>query len=278
MIDLKLDVLEAGMETTRTALRGGVLSINIWDKTTGLSLLDWQGNPTAVALLSQMTIELEDTLSGANFPGLKDYYYIDLKDSKSLVVIDHGDNMMQGWLLDSAKTNPGVLLGLAIPKALANFDAARASSAASSDDSETQLNLILAASKMGLWDMIVDAGNPVSPQNAFTWTPEFRAMLGFSDENDFPNVLESWSNRLHPDHHDITLDAFAAHLTDHTGNTEYDVEYMLKRKSGEYRWYRATGETTRDANGVPLRVVGVLRDIQKERDKSGNMQWINHQA
>lgn len=278
MIDLKLDVLEASMETTRTALRGGVLSINIWDKTTGLSLLDWQGNPTAVALLSQMTIELENTLSGANFPGLRDYYYIDLKDNKSLVVFDHGDNMMQGWLLDSTKTNPGVLLGLAIPKALANFEAAKPENKPAAGDSETQLNLILAASKMGLWDMIVDAGNPVSPKNDFTWTPEFRAMLGFTDENDFPNVLESWSNRLHPSHHDITLAAFAAHLTDHSGETEYDVEYQLQRKSGEYRWYRATGETTRDANGVPLRVVGVLRDIQKEREKTGNNEWVNHQA
>lgn len=275
MLDVKLDVLEAGIETTRTALRGGILSINIWDKTTGLTMIDWQGNPTAVALFNQITAELKDALSDSGFPKLKDYYYIDLKNDQSLVILDHGDQFMQGWLLDSKKTNPGILLGMAIPKALANFNSAKIED---SGDADIQLNLVLAASKMGLWDMIVDAGNPVSPKNAFTWTPEFRAMLGYTDENDFPDILESWSNQLHPDHHDITLEAFAAHLTDHTGNTPYDVEYLLQRKTGEYRWYRATGETTRDANGVPLRVVGVLKDIDAERLKSNNREWVNHSA
>lgn len=278
MIDVNVDALEKGIEATRTALRDGVLSINIWDKSTGLTLIDWQGNPTAVALFNQITIDLDDTLSGSNFPGLRDYYYLDLADNKALVIIDHGESLMQGWLLDSKKTNPGILLGMAIPKALESVTNAKTSNQSagvtSSDmDAEARLSLILQAQKVGLWDMIVDAGNPVSPKNAFTWTQEFRSMLGFTDENDFPNVLDSWSNRLHPDHHDITIEAFGDHLIDKTGQTPYDVEYMLQLKSGEYRWYRATGETTRDENGVPLRVVGVLKDIHDERMKNGDTEW-----
>lgn len=286
MLDVKLDVLEAGIEATKTALRGGVLSIDIWDKGTGLSVIDWNGNPTAVALFNQMTNELDDTLSGSGFPKLKDYYLLDLTEDKSVVIIDHGDDIMQGWLLDTTKTNPGILLGMAIPKAIQGVEnakggasapgAAQAAAAAAGGDSSLQLNLILAAGKMALWDMVVDAGDPVSPKNAFTWTPEFRAMLGYSDESDFPNVLDSWSNLLHPDHHDITVAAFAKHLTDRTGQTPYDVEYQLKRKTGEYKWYRATGETTRDENGVPLRVVGVLTDIDDLRQKSGATNWVNH--
>lgn len=283
MLDVKVEVLEAGIQATRTALREGVLSIGIWDKTNGLSIASWQGNDAAAALFNQMTIELEGTLEASNFPKLKDYYYIDLEDNKSVVVIDHGDNIVQGWFLDSQKTNPGILLSMAIPKAVASVDAAKPNSAqsqaaADADASGVRLDLILQAGKMGLWDMIVDAGDPVSPKNAFTWTPEFRGMLGFSDENDFPNVLESWSNRLHPDHSERTLEAFAAHLNDYSGQTGYDVEYLLQRKNGEYRWYRATGETTRDKEGVPLRVVGVLKDINDDRMKSGNDQWINHNA
>lgn len=275
MIDVNIEALEKGMEATRTALRDGVLSINIWDKSTGLTLLDWQGNPTAVALFNQITVDLEETLSNSNYPGLQDYYYMDLADDKALVIIDHGDALVQGWLLDSKKTNAGILLGMAIPKALASAKNAREANQGAQGDADVRLDLILQAQKVGLWDMVVDAGNPVSPKNAFTWTQEFRSMLGFSDENDFPNVLESWSNRLHPDHHDITIEAFAAHLTDTSGQTAYDVEYQLQLKSGEYRWYRATGQTTRDDKGVPLRVVGVLHDIHDERMKNGNTQWVN---
>ncbi|MEZ5080737.1 MAG: methyl-accepting chemotaxis protein [Thermoleophilia bacterium] len=132
-------------------------------------------------------------------------------------------------------------------------------------DAQLRLDLVLDAAKMALWDMTVDAGDPVSPNNEFIWSPEFRHMLGFSDESDFPNRLDSWSNLLHPDHAENTINAFAAHLTDHSGRTPYDIEYMLKRKSGEYRWYRASGATIRDAKGVPLRVVGGLRDIHEEK-------------
>ena len=133
------------------------------------------------------------------------------------------------------------------------------------DDAYLRLNLVLAAAHMSLWDMTVDAGNPVSPNNEFIWSQEFRHMLGYTDENDFPNRLDSWSNLLHPDHAESTINAFAAHLTDHTGQTPYDVEYMLLRKNGEYRWYQASGATIRDEQGVPLRVVGGLRDIHERK-------------
>ncbi len=136
---------------------------------------------------------------------------------------------------------------------------------ARADDALLRLGLVLRAAHMALWDMTVDAGNPVSPNNEFIWSQEFRHMLGFRDESDFPNRLDSWSSRLHPDHLEPTINAFAAHLTDHSGRTPYDVEYMLQLKNGEYRWFQASGSTTRDAKGVPLRVVGGLRDIHDRK-------------
>ena len=115
----------------------------------------------------------------------------------------------------------------------------------------TRFDLIVGASQIGLWDMTVVAGDPVNPKNEFWWSDHFRRMLGFSDERDFPNVLDSWSSRLHPTDADWVLKAFAAHLTDLTGKTPYDVEYQLRMKSGDYRWFRATGATLRDPIGTP---------------------------
>ena len=47
----------------------------------------------------------------------------------------------------------------------------------------------------------------------FWWADNFRRMLGYESEIDFPNRLDSWSNLLHPDH------AFSRHLMDFSGNT-----------------------------------------------------------
>ena len=117
----------------------------------------------------------------------------------------------------------------------------------------------------GLWDMDVIDGDPVNPNNTFIWTKEFRNMLGFTDENDFPNRLSSWSDRLHPDDKDPTLNAFARHMTDRSGRTPYDVKYQLKLKNGTYGYFRATGDTIRDSKGVPLRVAGLLLDLANEK-------------
>ena len=139
-------------------------------------------------------------------------------------------------------------------------------------DAQMRLELMLKASGMALWDMDVVAGDPVNPHNAFRWSPEFRRMVGFNTEQEFPNLLDSSASRLHPDHFEHVIAAFAAHLTDHSGRTPYDIEYKLQLKDGSYRWFRATGETMRDPSGVPLRVVGGLRDIEDEKATSARLQ------
>lgn len=117
----------------------------------------------------------------------------------------------------------------------------------------------------GLWDMEVVAGNSTDPNNKFTWSNEFRRMLGFRDEQDFPNLTSSWVDRLHPEDKDETLNAFARHLDDHTGRTPYNLEYRCQLKNGEYRWFQAIGETVRDSAGVPLRVAGLFLDIHERK-------------
>ncbi|MDR2572589.1 MAG: 4Fe-4S dicluster domain-containing protein, partial [Oscillospiraceae bacterium] len=62
-----------------------------------------------------------------------------------------------------------------------------------------KLDLIVKASKIGLWEMEIIKNNPTKSDNTFMWSDEFRQMLGFSNIADFPNILSSWSDRLHPE-------------------------------------------------------------------------------
>jgi PAS domain S-box-containing protein len=122
----------------------------------------------------------------------------------------------------------------------------------------------------GLWDMEVVAGDPVNPKNAFWWSQQFRRLLGYETEAEFPDVLESWASKLHPEDLDRVVGAFTAHLTDRTGRTPYDIEYRLRCKDGSFRWFRARGQTKRAADGTPLRVVGALADISLQKHEEEN--------
>ena len=122
----------------------------------------------------------------------------------------------------------------------------------------------------GLWDMEVVAGDPVNPKNAFWWSQQFRRLVGYETEAEFPDVLESWASKLHPDDVDRVVGAFTAHLTDRTGRTPYDIEYRLRCKDGTFRWFRARGQTKRAPDGTPLRVVGALADISLQKHEEEN--------
>ncbi|KAF6571815.1 PAS domain-containing protein [Paenibacillus polymyxa] len=139
---------------------------------------------------------------------------------------------------------------------------------------DIRLKLVTKAIEIGLWDMEVIAGDPVNPSNTFTWSEEFRSMLGYQSEKDFPNVLDSWSSRLHPEDYDRSLAELSDHLLDFTGKTPYDVQYRLRLKHGEYRWFRATGTTIRDQQGEPLRIAGALLDVHDQKIKSEELQAL----
>ena len=113
----------------------------------------------------------------------------------------------------------------------------------------------------GSWSMNVVGRDPSNPNNAFWWSQQFRHLLGYQDERDFPNVLNSWSDSLHPEDKQAALDAFNNHVNDYSGRTPFDIEYRLRRKDGTYRWFKAIGKTVRESDGTPIVVAGSILDI-----------------
>ncbi len=86
-------------------------------------------------------------------------------------------------------------------------------------------------------------------------------LIPANDENDFPNTLSAWMDRLHPDDYNKVVEAFETHLQDYSGKTPYDIEYRIKTKSGEYRVMHTFGATMRDKDGVPIRTAGAVEDV-----------------
>ncbi|MCL2801204.1 MAG: ATP-binding protein [Treponema sp.] len=140
------------------------------------------------------------------------------------------------------------------------------------------LNAVVKATKIGLWDVGIVNNDLFNPQNTFTWSNDFRKMLGYSNENDFPNVFNSWMDILHPDDKEKAIGDVAKHVADSTGTTPYDVEYRLMKKNGEYGYFRAYGEAIRDTEGHVVRLAGALMDISKEKTTLLNTERLRQEA
>ena len=113
----------------------------------------------------------------------------------------------------------------------------------------------------GSWNMEIVHDDPINAHNTFWFSNQFRRLLGYHDEKDFPNKLDSWSDLLHPQDKQRTLKAFHDHIMDYSGYIPYDLEYRLLHKDGNYHWFKAIGKTIRKADGTPMIVAGVIEDI-----------------
>jgi hypothetical protein len=124
-MNLNIDKLDAIAQELKSTLKEGLLSTDIWDRSTGLSLAGINPQPAAVALFTEITNTLRSALLDAGFPGLKRYYFLDLEGDHVMMVVRHGDDLLQGILMNSQKVNLGLLLSVALPKMLAGVEKAR---------------------------------------------------------------------------------------------------------------------------------------------------------
>jgi len=142
----------------------------------------------------------------------------------------------------------------------------------------TKLNAVVKATKIGLWDVAILNNNPIDPENVFMWSDEFRYMLGYSNEIDFPNTGGSYFDNLHPEDAENAYKAIDSHLKDKTGNTPYDVEYRLRCKNGEFKYVRSCGEAIRDKDGNAIHVAGAIMDISESKEVLFNTEKQRNQA
>ncbi|MDE7263005.1 MAG: PAS domain-containing protein [Oscillospiraceae bacterium] len=126
----------------------------------------------------------------------------------------------------------------------------------------TTLHMVHELLNSGMWSMEFD---PQGQMTSVSWSSEFRAMLGYEDETDFPNVLESWSDLLHPEDREEVLRKYYHTIADYTGQQVFDAEYRLLTRHQGYRWFRAKGKLSRRPDGTPITYAGIFVDVTRQR-------------
>src|SRR6185437_2325134 len=113
--------------------------------------------------------------------------------------------------------------------------------------SEQRFELAVRGCADGIWDWDIAT-------DEVYYSPQLKAMLGYQVE-ELHNVFESFVSHLHPEDHARILQALRDHLEKHL---TYDVEYRLRNKQGDYRWFRARGQAVWDAEGKATRMAGSI--------------------
>ncbi len=125
------------------------------------------------------------------------------------------------------------------------------------------LQAAIAGAELGTWE--VDAAKGVT-----RWSARLTQMLGMPPEAAEAPRAER-HERVHPQDRERMLAAFAAHVEK---GIPYRVEFRWMRPDGDIQWLASYGNTLRDAEGRPLRVVGVIQDITARKATEDRQQLL----
>ena len=104
------------------------------------------------------------------------------------------------------------------------------------------------------------------------WGDGFERLFGYvtSDEN-YP--LDKWVSLLHPDDRSRVVHKLQAELSDKTKNS-LSQDYRFLKTNGNYAYVKENGYILRNEEGEATRMIGVLRDVTKQRREESHFRLL----
>jgi PAS domain S-box-containing protein len=129
-------------------------------------------------------------------------------------------------------------------------------------ESEERYVLVTEAIHEGIFDWDIRSGDSYL-------SPRYKEILGFRDD-ELPNDETSFFGRIHSDDSARMLETRERYNEDPTKDRFRD-ELRLKHRDGTYRWVVSRGRIVRDAQGVPIRIVGAIGDLTDRLESAAKL-------
>ncbi len=118
----------------------------------------------------------------------------------------------------------------------------------------------------GSWSMDLTKYAIDDPNSPMVFSDQFKKILGFPPRSsEFPDIMQSWISRIHPDDVPAASEAMGKQLSDPSGNTVFDMEYRIRNKTGDYVWVRASSYVVWSKDRTPLMAAGTILDITDQK-------------
>jgi len=114
----------------------------------------------------------------------------------------------------------------------------------------------IAVRQAGIWDWDLIG-------NAVYYSPRFKELLGYGDKEFDELTAGSIKWLVDPDDWHRCLEQLRGHLRN--PSQPYNVEHRLLTKNRGYRWFHIRGQAICEADGRPIRMAGILTDIDDRK-------------
>jgi len=120
-------------------------------------------------------------------------------------------------------------------------------------ESERRLRLAVSIAQLGFWEWDVERGD-------IFFSAQWKRQIGY-DEDELPDRVSEWEQRLHPDDRERVLEKLALYLGHPEG--DYRIEFRLRHRDGSYRWIAAQAMAQKNITGQVTRIIGTHLDVSE---------------
>ncbi len=117
----------------------------------------------------------------------------------------------------------------------------------------------------GSWSMNVIDGDIANPENPFWYSEQFRKLLGFHGEQDFPNAANSYSDRIHEQDRNRVMEQILNYVKKGVKQSPIQMEYRIRHADGNYRWFCMTVTAVYDSSQKPVVVAATVLDVTEQK-------------
>ncbi|MDP1524375.1 MAG: response regulator [Rhodocyclaceae bacterium] len=113
---------------------------------------------------------------------------------------------------------------------------------------------------IGTWEWAIETGE-------LFWSERIGPLFGYS-VGELATSYENFLGAIHPDDRQPVIDAVGACIE---RDAPYDIEHRVVWPDGTVRWLLERGAVSRDAHGKPLKMLGVVQDIDDRKRAELNL-------
>lgn len=129
-----------------------------------------------------------------------------------------------------------------------------------------RLKLALDSADQALWDW------SLNEQQEIYFSAHYCTNLGYSPDS-FGNNQDAWKSHLAPDAREHIYRNVMQFIA--TGDGHYDSTYRMLHKDKSQRWIRSRGRLIKNAQGQPIRFIGIAQDITAQRATENRLKQAN---
>ncbi|WP_342130684.1 PAS-domain containing protein [Hydrogenophaga sp. OTU3427] len=133
-------------------------------------------------------------------------------------------------------------------------------------DSSERMTLAANSAGLGVWEIDMPTGQRI-------WDSQMYRLFGIDPQAlPLPTPRAVWRRMLHPDDRAHTENLLAEALA---GGRPFDTEFRIVWDNGTVRHLRGAAQVLRDADGQPLRTIGLNHDVTERRQLEQEMRSQN---